>query len=314
MTIPSKQPSRDFKDYIMLALKGFCMGVADIIPGISGGTIAFILGIYEELILSIKSFDIPFLKRLLQCRFKEAFASVAWPFLCAVFCGIAGAILTFSKLISWLIQNKPVLIYSFFFGLIFATIPIMVRIIQRWTLPKILAVFFSALITYFFVGLVPYSTPEAAWFVFLSGAIAISAMILPGISGAFILVLLGKYQFILDAVNQRDLLNLGIFVLGVIAGIVSFVRVLHWLFSRYHDLTVTILTGIVIGSLRKIWPWKEVIRSITTSHGKVIPIQEINILPSAVSGELFLSLFIMFVGFILALSLNSSPNGKLLKA
>jgi len=290
------------------------MGVADIIPGISGGTIAFILGIYEELIRSIKSFDWQFVQLLCRFRFKEAFSAVAWKFLSAVFCGIVGAVFTLSKIVSWLLHNKPVLIYSFFFGLILATVPIIARIIKEWTPVKVVTVVLAALVTYFFVGMVPLATPEAAWFVFLSGAIAISAMILPGISGAFILVLLGKYQFILDAVNHRDFFILGVFVLGVVVGIVSFVRILGWLFNKYHDLTVTVLTGVVIGSLRKIWPWKEIVRSITTGHGKVIPIEEMNVLPPQLGGEVLLAFLIMVVGFILALMLNSSPDGKILES
>jgi len=186
------------------------------------------------------------------------------------------------------------------------------RIIKQWTPLKVMAVVTAALAMYFFVGLVPLATPEAAWFVFLSGAIAISAMILPGISGAFILVLLGKYQFILDAVNQRDFFILGVFVCGVIVGIVSFVRILSWLFGRYHDVTVAILTGIVIGSLRKIWPWKQIVRSMTMDHGKIIPIEEINIWPAQFSGETLLVFVIMAFGFILALAMNSAGDSKLL--
>jgi len=300
------------RDYAILVLKGFGMGMADIIPGISGGTIAFLLGIYEDLIGSIKSLDLKFLQLLCRFKIKEAFSSVAWQFLAALFTGIGGAILILSKLISWLILNKPVLIYSFFFGLILATVPIIARIIKRWTFFKIIGVLLSACGTYFFVGMVPLVTPQAPWFLFISGAIAISAMILPGISGAFILVLLGKYQFILDAVNHRDFFSLGIFLLGIGVGIVSFVRVLSWLFDKYHDITIMIITGVIIGSLRKIWPWKVVTESIVTSHGKTIPIAEINIFPSQFDGDVFVALAIMVAGFTLALILNSSSDGKLL--
>jgi len=288
------------------------MGTADIIPGISGGTIAFILGIYEDFISSIKSFDLAFVRLLCRFRFKEAFSSVAWQFLGTICVGISGAIFTLSQLISWLLHNRPILIYSFFFGLILATVPIIARIIKQWTFVKVMTVVLAALATYYFVGMVPLETPQAAWFVFLSGAIAISAMILPGISGAFILVLMGKYQFILDAVNHRDFFILSVFILGIVVGIVSFVRVLSWLFNKYHDVTVTIITGIVLGSLRKIWPWKEIVRSMTTSHGKVIPIEEVNIFPMPFNGEILIALMVMVFGFILALILNSSSNGKLI--
>ena len=288
------------------------MGIADVIPGISGGTIAFLLGIYEDLISSIKSFDLKFVRLLCCFKIREAFSSVAWQFLGALLVGIVSAVIILSKVISWLFLNQPVLIYSFFFGLILATIPIIAGIIKRWTISKILAVILSACGTYFFVGLVPLVTPEASWFLFLCGAIAISAMILPGISGAFILVLLGKYQFIINAVNARDISSLGIFLLGVGVGIVSFVRVLSWLFNKYHDFTVTIITGIIVGSLRKIWPWKEITETVMTSHGKIIPIAETNILPSQFNGDVLAGFAIMAIGFILAMMLNSSSDGKLL--
>jgi len=300
------------KDYVMLVFKGFGMGMANAIPGISGGTIAFLLGIYEDLIDSIKSFDLKFVRLLCCLKFREAFSSVAWQFLGAIFFGIAAAIIVLSKLISWLLVNQSVLIYSFFFGLILATVPIIAGIIKRWTFPKIIAVILSAFGTYFFVGLAPLVTPEAAWFLFLCGAIAISTMILPGISGAFVLVLLGKYQFILDAVNHQDFFSLGIFLLGVGVGIVSFVHVLSWLFNKYHDLTVAIITGIIVGSLRKIWPWKEITETIMAGHGKSVAIAETNIFPSQLSGDVFAALAIMAVGFIFAILLNSSSDGKLL--
>ena len=299
---------------IKLILKGFCMGAANVIPGISGGTIAFILGIYERLIRSIKAFDLKFIKLLCRFRFKEAFSAIDGKFFSTLFLGVAIAIFTLSKVISQLLSSKPILIYSFFFGLILASIPIIARIIKNWTASKIVTACLTALATYFFVGMVPFTTPEAAWFVFLSGALAISTMILPGISGAFVLVLLGKYQFILDAVNQRDFFILGVFSLGMAVGILGFVRILSWLFNKYHDLTVTILTGIVVGSLRKIWPWKEVVRSMTTSRGKVISIEEVNILPGQLNAEVFLALVIMAAGFVLALMFNSSPDEKRLKS
>jgi len=273
------------------------MGIADIIPGISGGTIAFLLGIYEDLINAIKSFDMKFVRLLCRFQFKEALESVAWQFLGSLFFGIGIAIVVLSGIISWLLSNKPVLVHSFFFGLILATIPIIARVIQKWSLTKILMVVLSAAITYVLVGLVPLETPESLWFLFFSGAIAISAMILPGVSGAFILVLLGKYQYILDAVNNRDIFSLGVFILGIVVGIISFVRVLSWLFSKYHDLTVIIIMGIVAGSLRKIWPWKETVRSMTTSSGKVVSLEQVNILPTQLTGDVILALLLMIFWF-----------------
>jgi len=227
-------------DHAKLAAKGFCMGIADIIPGISGGTIAFLLGIYEELIFSVRSFDARFLSSVLRFRWREALDGVAWQFVLSVFAGIVAAILLFAGLISWLNANEPVFLHAFFFGLIFATAPIIIRIVKQWTPAKAFALVIAAAATYFLVGMIPLETPEAPWFLFVCGAIAISAMILPGISGAFILVLLGKYQYFLNAIHQRDLFAIVIFVSGVTVGIITFVRFLSWLFNRYHDVTVTV--------------------------------------------------------------------------
>jgi len=162
----------------------------------------------------------------------------------------------------------------------------------------------AAVATYFLVAMVPVNTPNSLWFIFLIGAIAISAMILPGISGAFILVLLGKYHFILESINQRNLLVLVAFGSGIVFGVIVFVRVLGWLFDKYHDLTIAILTGIIIGSLNKIWPWKETIRSIEGSHGKMIPIEQLNVLPSVINGELVGAIVLMVLGLVTALYLN----------
>ena len=283
------------------------MGCADVIPGISGGTIALMLGIYEELIESIKTIDLAFLKSLINGRFKEAFDGVAWKFLFSLLTGIALAFLTLAKVISWLLTNKPVLINAFFFGLIIATVPVIARLIKKWTWINILIIALSAFLSFHIVTAVPINTPESPLFLFLCGFISICAMILPGISGSFILVLLGKYQYILDAIHNLDILPIIIVILGMATGILSFVRVLSWLFHRFHDLTVAILTGLVIGSLNKIWPWKETLRTIEGRHGKIIPVEQINILPVNTDSEFFLAIALIVFGFILATLLNKQP-------
>lgn len=297
-------------NYFKLALKGFCMGVADVIPGVSGGTIAFLLGIYEELIQSIKSFDFNFISLIVRLRFKEAFSKVQWKFLAVLFSGIVCAILSLAKLMSWLLVNKPVLINGFFFGLILATVPLIGKIMKSWSIGKCVAVIVSSIVMFWIVSLVPAQTPNTPLMIFLSGALAISAMILPGISGSFILVILGKYHFILEAINQRDLISIGIFIAGIVVGIVSFVRLLSWLFQKYHDITVSILTGIVIGSLNKIWPWKETISFIKSSHGKIIPTQQHNYIPQVFDGEVVLSCVLMASGFLIAFLLNGAGNSS----
>lgn len=286
--------------------KGFCMGIADVIPGVSGGTIAFILGIYEEFILSIRSFDEHFLKRIVTFKWREAFAGVSWRFLGSLLAGIATAIMVFSHTLKWLLENQPVLINSFFFGLILATVPIIGHIIKKWNPGVFVNIFISTAITYFIVGLVPLQTPDALWFVFICGALAICAMVLPGISGAFILLLLGKYPYILQAISDRNLVVLSVFILGIIVGVTSFVRFLGWLLSRHHDPTVAALTGIVLGSLNKIWPWKLDVTVLEVKPGKFMTIEQINRLPDAVNGELFIALCLMAVGFSLAIWLNFS--------
>lgn len=303
--------NRSFADFLGLSVKGFFMGIADVIPGISGGTIAFMLEIYEDLLTAIKSFDLNFARLLLTGRFRDAFGSVAWRFLGAVLFGIGCAILLLSRLVSWLITHHPVLINAFFFGLILMTVPIIAKVMRRWTLFNAALLAASTVGTFFFVQLVPVSTPESPWFIFLCGAVAICAMILPGISGSFILLLLGKYQFIMDAVHQRDLAVIAVFVAGIVVGILSFVRVLGWLFSRYHDATIAILTGFVLGSLNKIWPWKETLETIVTDHGKVLPIREVNGLPPALDAHFAAAAGLCVLGCAVAFALHAIPQKHL---
>jgi putative membrane protein len=249
-----------------------------------------------------------FVKLLLRGRFSEAFASVAWRFFGSVIVGIGCAIVLLAKVVSWLLREHPVFINSFFFGLILATIPIIAGAIKKWNAKKIAALALSAVGTFFFVQLTPVTTPEAWWFVFMSGALAICAMILPGISGAFILLLLGKYQFILNAVHSRDIVTIFIFMAGMGVGLLSFVRVLEWLFRKYHDMTIAVLAGFVIGSLNKIWPWKKVLQAITTSSGKTIPIREVNVLPASFNAQVMWALALILAGCLVAFLLHALPQ------
>ncbi|NDJ54946.1 MAG: DUF368 domain-containing protein [Chloroflexi bacterium] len=261
--------------------RGFVMGSADVVPGVSGGTMAFILGIYEELIQSISDLtNRDFLEALLKLRVKQAMDMINWRFLLAVAVGIMLAIFTLAQALEWLLENQPVLLWSFFFGLILASVFVVARRIEQWQPTTIGAMILGAIISYLLVGLIPAQTPNAWWFLILCGALAITAMVLPGVSGAFILVLLGKYQYILGAVNDRDVLTLALVSIGAGIGIVSIARAMSWLFKKYHDLTIALLIGLMIGSLRKIWPWKQVETFIVGSHGEQIPTIERNILPS----------------------------------
>ena len=296
-------------EYVGLAARGFCMGAADVVPGVSGGTMAFILGIYEELIESIRSFaQPPFVKALARLRIREAAAAVNLPFLLAVGAGIIGAILTLAKGIEWLLEHQPVLIWSFFFGLVLASVVTVARRVDRWPVRLWVALLAGTVGAYILVGAVPLQTPEAPWFLFFSGALAICAMILPGISGSFILVLLGKYHYILSALNDRNLAPIMWVALGAGVGIVSFAQVLGWLFRRYHNVTVAVLTGLMLGSLRKVWPWKVDVAWITGRHGEQIPTVQHNVLPDSFTAEVGWAIGLAVLGFVLVLVLDWWAN------
>jgi len=298
MSTENLSPSRTMKEYLGLVVRGFAMGASDVVPGVSGGTMAFILGIYEELINSIRSLVNPqAIKLLLTFKIKEGLDMLPWQFLLAVGVGILLAIFSLAQFLEWMLVNHPALLWSFFFGLVTASIFTVVKRVSQWGVLTLGGVVVGTIVAYIIVGLVPAETTNAAWFLFLSGFIAICAMILPGISGSFILVLLGKYQYVLSAVNNRDFVTLFLVAAGAAVGIITFAQILGWLFKRYHDLTVAILIGLMIGSLRKIWPWKETVRTIIDRHGEPIPVEQINILPPVWTNEVTFALVLAIVGF-----------------
>ena len=265
--------------YILLALKGCAMGMADVVPGVSGGTIAFISGIYEELLDSIRSVDATALKLLLKGRFAELWRHINGRFLLPVLAGIAVAIFSLARLMTYLLENHPIAIWSFFFGLIVASVILVARQVGRWNGQTVLSFAVGAAAAWWITVATPAETPETWWFILLSGAIAICAMILPGISGAFILLLLGKYKFIMQAVADLNIPVMAIFVVGAAAGIIAFSHLLSWLLKHRHDLTVALLMGFMVGSLNKVWPWKQVVETYVDSHGKVQPLVETNVMP-----------------------------------
>jgi putative membrane protein len=305
---PDKSKRSPF-DYLVLISKGFCMGASDVIPGVSGGTMAFILGIYEELIHAIRSFDLKSLRLLLRGQIRQGFNRMAWPFLLAVGTGILIAVFTLAQLLSWLMQNKPVLIWSFFFGLILASVISVSRRIEVWRPGVWCSCLLGTVGIFLLVGLVPVSTPDDVWFLFVCGAVAICAMILPGISGSFILVLLGKYQFVLEAVSTRDFLILLVVAGGACVGILVFSRILGWLLRRYHDVMVAVLTGLMLGSLRKVWPWKKTAETLADAEGRIIPIIQSNVLPDRWSGETLGAFCLMIAGLFVVLLLERMSRG-----
>ena len=268
-----------FSRYIVLALKGCAMGMADVVPGVSGGTIAFISGIYEELLDSIRSVDATALRLLLRFRLAEFWRHINGRFLLPVLLGIAVAIFSLARLMTYLLTNQPIAIWAFFFGLIVASALLVARQIGRWDWRTVLAFAVGAAAAWWITVATPAETPDDWWFVMLSGAIAICAMILPGISGAFILLLLGKYQYIMHAVGEFDIPVIAVFVIGAAAGIISFSHLLSWLLKHWHDVTVAVLMGFMVGSLNKVWPWKETVETYLDSHGVAQPLVQNNIAP-----------------------------------
>jgi len=287
------------------------MGAANVIPGVSGGTMALILGIYEELINAIRSINLKFLRLITILNIKEALSSVSWPFLVPISLGVLLATFSLAEVLSWLLDRYPVIVWSFFFGLIVSSVITVSRVIKQWRILTIVAIVVGTITAYGLFGVIPVSTSNAPWFIFVSGFIAICAMILPGISGAYILVLLGKYHYILEALNNKDFFTLFIIGAGALVGLISFAQILGWLLKRYHDLTMAILIGLMCGSLRKIWPWKETVTTFIDSHGKEIPSLQSNIIPSSFTIEVGFALLFMLIGILLiwGLDLWARKNG-----
>lgn len=289
---------RKFKDYLRIMGVGIAMGSADIVPGVSGGTMAFILGIYEELLTTIKSFNYKFLKLLFSLKIKDALEHVNYKFLISLLLGLGGALLSLAHSISWLLENEPVLIFSFFFGLVLASI-VSVSSHVRWNIPMIITFIIGTAIAYFTVRLVPMNMPNDPLTLFWSAAVAIMAMVLPGISGSFILFILGQYKYILDAVKSFDVITLLPVAAGIIVGILVFVRFLTWLLKNYKNITITLLVGFMMGSLWKIWPFRIVLETATKPNGDIIPIRETVVLPDINSGMFWVSLGLCIIGFII---------------
>jgi putative membrane protein len=281
--------------HLRISLIGFLMGCADVVPGVSGGTIAFICGIYDRLLEGIKSFDLTTLRLALKLDFKGVWARVPVLFFVFLGAGLFTAILTLARVLAHLMETHPVPLWSFFFGLILGSIVLLARQTWRWGFLDVLLFSAFALGTYWLVGLQATQTPPTLPFIFLAGAIAISAMILPGISGSYLLVIMGKYQQVLEAVNQRDFLTLGVFCAGIVTGVLSFVRIVSWLLRNYRHATLIALTGIMAGALRTVWPWKVVLATRINSHGVEVPVSQANVLPTD-STQMLIALGLALVG------------------
>ncbi len=287
------------------------MGAADVVPGVSGGTIAFISGIYEELIGSINKVNLTTLKLWKKEGFSSMWQEINGNFLVSLVIGIGLSIITLAKLIRHLLETQPILIWSFFFGLVLASIIYVARQITRWNLGTIMLLLIGSFVAYFITTLTPQTTNASYPYVFLSGALAICAMILPGISGSFILLLLGMYKPVLDAIYFKNFGLLATLMLGAIVGLLSFSRLLKWLFDHYENLTLAILTGFIIGSLNKIWPWKEVLAS-EMINGKLKVLKEKSVMPFSYEGDhqLGLALVLAAAGFLFILLLERMAKKK----
>lgn len=271
---------RNIKGNILLFLKGIGMGAADVVPGVSGGTIAFITGIYEELLESIKSIDKEAFTLLSKFKIKDFWKKINGNFLIVLFSGIFTSLISLAKIIKFLLANYPIQLWSFFFGLVIISSILVAKEIKQWNAKTMVALLIGTAIAYFVVEITPTQTPEGLWFIFISGAIAVCAMILPGISGSFIVLLLGKYEYLVTALEEMNILVLLTFGIGCVVGLLSFSRLLSWLLKKFHFIMIAFLSGFMIGSLNKIWPWKETLETYVDHHGVVKPLIENNILPT----------------------------------
>ncbi|MFC3880093.1 DUF368 domain-containing protein [Algoriphagus namhaensis] len=269
------------KRYLLIFFKGMGMGAADIVPGVSGGSIALITGIYQRLLDSITSINGDTLRLLLKGRFVDFYKGVNGTFLLALLLGIMTSIFLLSDLITYLMDEEPIALWSFFSGLILISAFMILKDISRWHLGVVFAIIVGIVSAYFVTELPPISSPDSLWFTFVAGAIAICAMILPGISGSFLLLILGKYESILTALSERDFFTLAIFASGCLVGILSFSRLISWLLKKYYATTIGLLSGFMLGSLNKLWPWKLVTAYRTSSSGEEKPFLTENLSPGS---------------------------------
>ena len=308
-------PKRNLLQNLLLTLKGMAMGAADVVPGVSGGTIAFISGIYEELIDSLNNFN---MKAIVVWR-KEGTPAL-WnhlngTFFLFLFGGIGISIFTLSKVVIYLLETYPVLLWSFFFGLVIASVWMVGKSVKKWSVGTIVTLIIGIAIAFWISSIQTTASVDSKWYIVLSGAIAICAMILPGISGSFILILMGSYHIVYGAIGDLNWMIIGLFAIGCIIGLFSFARVLKFLFTRFKDLTITLLTGFMIGSLYKVWPWKIEIGDkplVIHSDGREDWMME-NVLPGNFTGDaqMWLAIACAVGGFLIIFILERfAPKEK----
>lgn len=295
-------------NHILIFLKGLAMGAADVVPGVSGGTIAFITGIYDKLLSSINAISFSLIKVLKNEGFKAVWEKINGTFLAFLFAGIITSVLSLAKLLTYLLEEHPVLLWAFFFGLILASIIYIGKMIKNWNTLAIVGLVLGAILVYFISTLPQMEGNTSLPYIFVCGAIAICAMILPGISGSFLLLILGAYETVLGAVSNLKISVLLVFMSGALIGLLSFSRLLKWVLEKYHNTTLAILTGFLVGSLYKIWPWKNTITFRTNSHGVEVPYIQENVRPD---GDWLIALIFVLLGFTLLFAIEKL--GKRLK-
>ncbi|MDC1174606.1 DUF368 domain-containing protein [Bacteriovoracaceae bacterium] len=303
---------RTKKEFLVLYLKAFCMGIADLIPGVSGGTIAFITGIYEGLLDAVSSINKRALSAMLKLDFKSALSILHIRFILPVAIGILSAIFLLARLMHYLMNEHTVLTWSAFFGLIAASIVVIFKELDNhWDPKNIFAMVIGAVFAYIMVSLIPVDTPTNPWFIYLCGIIGITAMILPGLSGSFLLLILGKYEFITGAIKQAQVFEnfkiLVIFACGTATGLLAFSNILNWFLKHHRSKTMAFLTGILIGSMKKVWPWKEVLESVVI-RGKTKIIREANVLPADFNTEVVFAMVLIFICFFLVVAMDKARH------
>jgi putative membrane protein len=303
---------RRIKDYLLISFKGLAMGAADAVPGVSGGTIAFISGIYEELISTISNINISLFKTLFKEGIPSFWKQANGNFIVALLSGIIISYASFMRIAKYLLEHHPILIWSFFLGLIIASIYFIGKQITKWNIATIVSFVLGAVVAFYISSLPALGDNNSDSYLFFAGAIAICAMILPGISGSFILIILGAYKTLSNAIHDVDLKKITIFISGAVVGLLSFSHVLKWLFKHYHNITLAVLTGFIFGSLNKVWPWKETLTWHTNSKGIKTPLLEQSISPLSYNGQnqLAFAILLMILGFLTIFILEKLGSDK----
>ncbi len=297
------------KQYILLFLKGLAMGAANVIPGVSGGTIALITGIFEELIDSIKSLNIKAAKLLFTGKLKEFTEHINFYFLISVFAGIGISIFSFAKLLDFLFKNYNVWVWAFFFGLILASVYFVAKTISKWNLSVILSFLIGTSIAIIITVLTPASQNNNIFYLFICGIVAVISMILPGLSGSFVLILMGNYQLVMiDAVSTFNLKILAPIALGAVIGLISFSHILSWIFKKFKNQTLATLAGFILGSLGILWPWKD---EITKTFGDKIKVIGYNWhIPESLNSEVIFAIVFMIIGYLSIIIIEKTANKK----